>query len=197
MSKFHIYTDGSARFNPGPGGWGTIVLTEDEMKLVLVESDTDNPTTNNRMELKAILCALQLAADYPEHYFIIHSDSAYAVNSCTQWMSGWARNGWRNSKKQTVENVDLMKALWEYLSRPFFNAEIRKCDGHAGVTGNELADAAATGNWERFENLLEAWDISTERNYDDMSLDEAIAWMKAEIELGKLEKSGDNWFPID
>ena len=173
MSKYHIYTDGSSRGNPGAGGWGVVVMNEEENAVVFIEHDGDSYTTNNRMELEAMLCALQYAESNPRDQFIIYCDSAYVVNSCNQWMRNWAANGWRNSKKQEVENVDLMKALWSYLSRDFFNAEIIKCAGHAGAIGNELADALATGNRKRFQVLLEEYNV---------------------IELNP---ANDFWFPID
>lgn len=172
MSKYHIYTDGSARFNPGPGGWGMVVMNEDETKILYTDSNFEDNVTNNRMELKAMICALGYAESNPDDQFVIYSDSAYVVNSINSWMRGWAANGWRNSKKQIVENVDLMKAIWDYISRPFFNVEVRKCEGHKGDTGNELADAIATGDMLKFKTILEFWEVS-------------------------IEGAGDNWFPID
>ena len=157
--QVELFTDGACSGNPGPGGWGMIVLNEEENKILFVEHDTENPTTNNRMELKAMICALGYAESNPRDQFIIYSDSSYVVNSCNIWMRNWVNNGWRNSKKQEVENVDLMKALWNYISRPFFNAEIIQCKGHIGDIGNELADAVATHNWRRYEELLEEWEI--------------------------------------
>ena len=113
-----------------------------------------------------MLCALEYAADNPNDYFFIYSDSAYVVNSCNEWIRGWAANGWRNSKKQEVENIAYMKALYEYLSRPFFNAEIRKCSGHSEVVGNEIADALATESKSKLRNLLEYWEIEFPEDQD-------------------------------
>lgn len=159
MTKYHIYTDGSSRGNPGAGGWGMVVMNEEDTEIIFMEHDTDDFTTNNRMELSAMLCALQYASENPQDYFIIYSDSSYVVNSCNSWISSWAANGWKNSKKQTVENLDYMKEIHSYLSRDFFNAEIKKCNGHTGDTGNELADAAATSNWKKYREIIEGWDI--------------------------------------
>lgn len=161
MAKYHIFTDGSSRGNPGAGGWGMIVMNEEGSEIFFEEHDSDGYTTNNRMELKAMICALGYAESHPQDQFLIFSDSAYVVNSCNSWMRNWAANGWRNSKKQEVENVDLMKALWGYLSRDFFNAEIKQCKGHNGDLGNELADAAATGNWSKYRTLIEYWELKT------------------------------------
>lgn len=190
MAKYHIYTDGSARFNPGPGGWATIVMNEDESEVLFIEHDTEDHVTNNRMELKAMLCALGYAEDHPDDYFIIYSDSAYVVNSCNQWLHNWTTNGWRNSKKQEVENIDLMKALWGYLSRDFFNAEVRKCDGHAGNIGNELADAVATSHWRKYQDLIETWDLSIKE--EDLSEDLLIFETKQMLRSEKIIG-----FPID
>ena len=172
MAKYHIYTDGSARFNPGPGGWGMIVMNEDESGILFLEHDSEDNVTNNRMELKAMICALQYAESNPQHQFTIISDSAYVVNSINSWMRGWAANGWRNSKKQTVENVDLMKEIWRHISRDFPNFEVIHCKGHNGETGNELADALATGSWKKYRELIEFWEIQE-------------------------PQAGDNWFPND
>ena len=172
MSKYYIYTDGSARFNPGPGGWGIVVMNENGSEIFFLEHDSEDYVTNNRMELKAMICALEYAESNPHHQFVIYSDSAYVVNSCNSWMRTWASNGWRNSKKQEVENVDLMKSIWNYISRPFFNAEVCKCKGHEGELGNELADALATSNWKKYKELIEFWEVQE-------------------------PKLGDNWTPID
>lgn len=171
MTKYHIYTDGSSRGNPGAGGWGMIVMNEDESEILCVESGYEDYVTNNRMELKAMICTLGYAESHPDDQFVIYSDSAYVVNSCNSWMRGWVANGWRNSKKVTVENVDLMKALWGYISREFPNFEIQQCKGHNGDLGNELADALATKDLKKFENLIEFWELQL--------------------------PAGDNWFPID
>ena len=152
-----IYVDGSSRGNPGNGGYGFVVFDEDESPRILSAQSAQYPdVTNNRMELLGLLHALDYVEDYyPEEEVIIYSDSAYVVNSCNSWMENWARNGWLNSKKQTVENVDLMKALWEYFRRDFFHCELRKCDGHNGILGNELADYLATGKLQQFYNTAD------------------------------------------
>lgn len=155
MARYNIYTDGSARFNPGAGGWGAVVLNEEENSIVFMEHDTEEYTTNNRMELKALICALNYAESHPQDQFIIYSDSAYAVNACRDWIFSWARNGWVNSKKKTVENLELMQGIYAHLKRPYPNFRIEKCPGHAGLVGNELADALATGSRTKFKELAE------------------------------------------
>lgn len=158
--KYHVFTDGACKGNPGAGGWGMIILTEQEDRVIFAECDRENPTTNNRMELKAILAALNYAESHPNDEFIVYSDSAYAVNSCNSWMRNWAANGWLTSKKQPVENLELMQAIYRLLSKDFFNAEVRKCNGHSGIAGNELADALATG--KGYYDLLEFYQIESE-----------------------------------
>jgi ribonuclease HI len=157
LAKYHIYTDGSSRGNPGAGGWGMIVMNEEDTQILFAERDSHDYTTNNRMELQAMICAFEYAEEHSNDYFIIYSDSAYVVNSINSWISSWAANGWRNSKKQTVENLDCMQALYGFISRDFFNAEVRKCKGHEGELGNELADALATNNMKKYQELAECW----------------------------------------
>ena len=178
MGKYHIFVDGSSRGNPGPGGWGMVVMNKDDSEILFLEHDSEEYVTNNRMELKAMICALGYAESHMYDQFIIYSDSAYVVNSCNSWLRTWATNGWRNSKKQEVENVDLMKCIWNYISRDFPNFEICKCKGHEGDLGNELADALATGNIKKYQELAEYW---TSR------------W----IVTSDLEQAGNNWFPND
>ena len=173
MAKYYTYTDGSSRGNPGAGGWGMIVMNEENSEIIFSEHDSEEYVTNNRMELKAMICALQHAEDNPQHQFTIISDSTYVVNSINSWIRGWAANGWRNAKKQTVENVDLMKEIWRHVSRDFPNFEVIHCKGHDGEIGNELADALATSNWKKYQELVEFWEIQ-----------EPV-------------QEGDNWFPID
>lgn len=167
MIKHTFYVDGSSKGNPGPGGFGVIELSTciRETYNSYVESYSLNYeyaeyfdyVTNNQMELKAILHVLKLAAAHPEEGYIIYSDSAYAVNSINDWIRGWAANGWVNSRKVTVENVDLMQEIYKYINLD--NYLIRKIRGHDGELGNELADAAATGNSKKKEELIKRYHI--------------------------------------
>lgn len=181
--RYHIFTDGACSKNPGPGGWAVVVMNEEENQIIFSEYDTDDYTTNNRMELQAMICALHYALERPEDTFIIYSDSAYVVNSINSWQRSWAANGWRNSKKQTVENLEQQKYIYELMQSTFFPPEVRKCDGHTGDLGNELADALATRNTRKWDELIETWDIASEEL-------EARNRM-----LGNW--NGANWFPLD
>ena len=167
MIKHTFYVDGSSKGNPGPGRFGVIELDTciRETYNSYVESYSLNYeyaeyfdyVTNNQMELKAILHVLKLAAAHPEEGYIIYSDSAYAVNSINDWIRGWAANGWVNSRKVTVENVDLMQEIYKYIDLD--NYLLRKIRGHDGELGNELADAAATGNSKKKEELIKRYHI--------------------------------------
>lgn len=167
MIKHTFYVDGSSKGNPGPGGFGVIELDTciRETYNSYVESYSLNYeyaeyfdyVTNNQMELKAILHVLKLAAAHPEEGYIIYSDSAYAVNSINDWIRGWAANGWVNSRKVTVENVDLMQEIYKYIDLD--NYLLRKIRGHDGELGNELADAVATGNSRKRDELINKFNI--------------------------------------
>ena len=167
MIKHTFYTDGACSGNPGPGGFGVIELSTclretyssyiESYSLNYEYSERCENTTNNREELKAILHVLKLAADNQEEGYIIYSDSAYAVNSINDWIRGWAANGWVNSKKVTVENVDLMQEIYKYINLD--NYLLKKVSGHSGELGNELADAAATGNSKKREELIKRYHI--------------------------------------
>lgn len=158
-----FYTDGSCQGNPGLGGWAFVELNTIEK--TLTEYDFKNNienTTNNRMELMAILAVCELIDrdyNYDNTLYIIYSDSAYCVNLINTWMWNWAKNNWRNSKKEEIANKDLVLKLYEYFSRPFFRAEIKKVEGHKNIFGNEVADRLATGKLNEVIKLL------TDSNY--------------------------------
>ena len=171
MKEF--YCDGSTRGQKqkgadNVGGWGAVcfnILDSVDWELESFDCDQTEGTTNNREELKAMLYCLSSALyDYPDEKCIIYSDSAYVVNMCNSWIDGWAAHGWKNSKKQTVENLDLVKNIYEILQRFFVRPEIRKCEGHQGDLGNELADALATGNYRRFIGMCDSAGLELSNN---------------------------------
>lgn len=133
------YVDGSCKGNPGPGGFGVVVL-EDE-KVINAFSMQEVQTTNNRMEMSAILWAL---AAYGDLNPIVYSDSAYAVNTFNTWMWNWKSNGWKRPKNKPVENLDLVQKYDNLISKGY-KIDLRKVTGHSGVQWNEVADALATG----------------------------------------------------
>ena len=137
-----IYTDGSAHPNPGPGGFG-VVVCDDNNNIIHLHSKQTNNTTNNREEIKAILWSL-LTYGKSNEEIIVYSDSNYCVQTFTNWMFGWARNGWVKSDKKIPENLDLIQAYYNALNEGY-KINLKKVKGHAGNKYNELADGLATG----------------------------------------------------
>jgi ribonuclease HI len=108
MREIVIYTDGACSGNPGPGGWGAVLLFKDQAKEI---RGGEKETTNQRMELQAVIEALR-QLKVTDWDVCIYSDSAYVVNAFNQhWLENWQRNGWRNSKKEPVANQDLWQEL--------------------------------------------------------------------------------------
>ena len=148
-----IYTDGSAHPNPGPGGFGVIVLDNDEKLLYNYNKQFKNKVTNNEMELKAILYSslnYGVNINNPLYGFnnydipIVYSDSNYCVQTFNEWMFNWARNGWVKSDKNIPENLDLIQAYYDWYQKGY-RIDLRKVKGHAGNKWNEIADQLATG----------------------------------------------------
>ncbi len=143
-TKVIIYTDGACSGNPGPGGWGTILMASGAKKEM---SGGEPLTTNNRMELMAViegLSALKRPCDVD-----IYSDSAYVVNAFNQhWITNWQRNGWRNSAKAEVANVDLWKRLLELTT--VHNVNFIKVKGHADNEFNNRCDRLAVEAASKF-----------------------------------------------
>lgn len=134
---FVIHTDGACSGNPGPGGWGASILSPQGALSEI--SGFEKATTNNRMELLAIIRALE---SIPAGSFAqIFTDSQYAKNGMTQWIKGWKRNGWKSSSGGEVKNRDLWESLDRLCSQT--KAEWHWVRGHNGHEGNERADALA------------------------------------------------------
>jgi ribonuclease HI len=136
-----VFTDGAAKGNPGPGGWGVIVITPDQR---VTELGGGSPyTTNNKMELSGAIAALEHLAARPGPV-VVYTDSTYLIQGITQWVRGWRARGWKTSQGTDVLNRD----LWERLSglvaaRPRGDVDWRWVRGHVGTPGNERADAIA------------------------------------------------------
>ena len=131
-----IYTDGACRGNPGPGGWGALLQAGPHEKALC---GGEAHTTNNRMELTAVIRALQ-ALKRPSAVQI-HTDSQYVQKGISEWINNWKRRGWLTANKQPVKNVDLWQMLDELASA--HEIDWRWVKGHAGHPGNERADQLA------------------------------------------------------
>lgn len=137
----HIFTDGACSGNPGPGGWGVVALLLPKNKKYLI-SGFDKNTTNNRMELKAVIEALRFSLEQNSSELHIYSDSAYVVNAINQkWIENWKLNNWKTRTKTDVKNKDLWIELNDLMEKIDF--KIYKVKGHSGDKYNELADELA------------------------------------------------------
>jgi ribonuclease HI len=135
-TKIEIWTDGACSGNPGPGGWGALLVSGRNRK-ELYGGEPD--TTNNRMELRGAIEALN-ALKKPS-IVRLHTDSTYVKDGLTKWIHGWKRNGWKTAAKKPVKNQDLWQALEDACKR--HEIEWIWAKGHAGDEGNEKADELA------------------------------------------------------
>lgn len=136
MDKIKIYTDGACKGNPGVGGWGALLIAGKHEKELF---GGERETTNNRMELMAVIQAL--GALKRPCQIDLHTDSQYVLKGITEWMDGWKAKGWKTASKAPVKNVD----LWQELDAACRLHQIQWIwvKGHAGDAGNERADALA------------------------------------------------------
>ena len=136
--KYIIYTDGACSGNPGPGGWGAVIIDEKENQINL--SGKEKATTNNRMELVAPIMALKKIKISSE--ITIYTDSTYLKDGITIWINNWRKNGWKNANKKPVKNKDLWIMLNNLTEKKLIDWKWIKA--HAGNKFNELADKLAT-----------------------------------------------------
>ncbi|WP_438960691.1 ribonuclease HI [Nereida sp.] len=149
MAQIYAYTDGACSGNPGPGGWGAILIAKDGDK-VLKERELkggEAQTTNNRMELLAAIHSLE-TLERPAVVTVV-TDSAYVKGGITEWIHGWKRRGWKTAAKKPVKNVELWQRLDEATARHSVTWEWVK--GHAGHPENERADELARAGMEPFK----------------------------------------------
>ena len=143
MKSVVIYTDGACSFNPGPGGWGAVLLyngTEKQM------SGFEDNTTNNRMELMAVIKALEKLKEPCN--VMLYSDSAYVVNAFQQnWIEDWQIRNWRTAGKKEVKNIDLWTKLLEFTK--IHNITFNKVKGHSTDKYNNICDSLARSEIEK------------------------------------------------
>jgi ribonuclease HI len=142
-----IFTDGAAKGNPGPGGWGVVIVTPDGQVTEL--GGAAAPTTNNKMELTGAIQALLKVRDLPGT-LAIHTDSTYVITGIREWIYGWLRRGWKTAAGADVMNRNLWEQLWKLVTARGKGAiEWHYVRGHVGIPGNErvdeIADAFAVG----------------------------------------------------
>jgi len=144
MKRIEIFTDGACKGNPGPGGWCAILRYNGVEKMI---SGGEKETTNNRMELSAVLFALK-ALKEPCH-ITLQSDSKYVLDSLSKgWVYGWQKKGWKKSDGKPALNVDLWQQLLEEIKK--HELEYVWIKGHAGHPENERCDAQAVKESEKF-----------------------------------------------
>lgn len=144
MGEITIYTDGACRGNPGPGGWGALLIASDREKEICGgEADT----TNNRMELMAAIEALNSLRRGSK--VLLYTDSIYVKNGISSWLNGWKRRGWKTASRKPVKNQDLWQALDSATQR--HDIDWRWVKGHAGDAGNERADELANRGLVEFQ----------------------------------------------
>jgi ribonuclease HI len=131
-----IYTDGACRGNPGPGGWGAVLISGSHRKTL---HGGERDTTNNRMELTAAIEALKALRG--RQAVVLHTDSRYLMDGISTWLPGWKKRGWKTAAKKPVKNQDLWQALDEVAQK--HEVSWRWVKGHSGHELNDEADALA------------------------------------------------------
>ena len=136
LKYIEIYTDGACKGNPGVGGWGTILIYKDHIKEI---SGKENHTTNNIMELTAVIKGLETLKE--QCHVVLTTDSNYVKDGITEWIKVWKSNGWKTANKQPVKNQELWKKLDNISDKHI--VEWKWVKGHSGHPGNEHADKLA------------------------------------------------------
>lgn len=143
-----IFSDGACRGNPGPGGWGTLLRYRGHEK-TLHGGEPD--TTNNRMELQAVISGLAALKPDNKTAVEVHTDSKYVQQGMQSWIHGWKRNGWKTSDKKPVKNADLWQQLDTLAAK--FSVTWHWVKGHAGHPENERADQLANQGIDELTSL--------------------------------------------
>lgn len=220
MNTTVIFTDGSSRGNPGPGGWGTVIVTGDKSQVgaseqaqaksrnsadinVIELGGGEKHTTNNRMELMAAIEGLRRVASdksqveknqgkiYGDVQIKIFSDSSYVINGITKWVHGWKRNNWQTQAKKDVLNVDLWRALDSAANEVGpRNISWEYVDGHIGIAGNERCDEIATGYADGDHVELYDGPLSTYSIVNILDVSHDASLLKAKKSASSKSKSG-------
>lgn len=149
MSNIVIYTDGGCHGNPGPGGWGAVIIDGNDVHTL---SGGEKNTTNNRMELMAAIQSLKAVVSneqWKSSEINVFSDSQYVKNGITSWIKNWKKNGWKTSAKKPVLNQDLWMQLDELYNA--LNVNWQWVKGHAGVKYNEMCDQLCQTEIAKYE----------------------------------------------
>jgi ribonuclease HI len=145
LSHVVIYTDGACKGNPGPGGWGALLRSSDGTEKELFGGELE--TTNNRMEMTAVIQALAVLKR--PCAVTLNVDSQYVLKGMTEWLAGWKAKGWKTAAKQPVKNVDLWQQLDHQVTHMGHAIDWQWVRGHNGDPGNERADALANRGVEK------------------------------------------------
>jgi ribonuclease HI len=154
----HVYTDGACSGNPGPGGWGFAIIDKNKDEIVVSKSGRDKNTTNNKMELTAALNALTYMHNefqkrgITDVEILLHTDSAYTMNSMSIWAHSWKKNGWKKKDKKPIENPDLIIPLYKLCHESNLKVTFVKVKAHQTKGSkdydkfNDYVDKLATGD---------------------------------------------------
>lgn len=146
MNKLDVFTDGGCSGNPGPGGWAYVIIKDSN--LISTSSGGSPATTNNIMELTAVISAISACKLMDAEEITISTDSQYVKNGITDWIKKWKMNGWKTAGKDPVKN----KELWEELDKLNSQCNIvwNWVKGHAGIKYNEMCDSLVRGEMSKF-----------------------------------------------
>ena len=183
MNTILVFTDGASKGNPGPGGYGAVIVRDG---MVTEIGGGAKRTTNNEMELKAVVEALKVIGKTEGIH--VYTDSKYVVEGATKWTFGWNRSGWKTKTGSDVLNMDLWKELVSLLKT--VKVEWHKVPGHSGLVGNERADKIATAYAEGktptlYNEALEAY----EHDIENVTYDEAKAEARSEARARQNQKA--------
>ncbi len=176
-----VWSDGASKGNPGPGGWGAIVAYGAQ---VVERGGREDHTTNNRMELTAVIRAFEELRTIPG-CVVVHTDSSYVISGITSWLENWRRRNWKTIQKKDVVNRDLWETLSALIEERSARIEWKHVGGHVGIPGNERVDEIASSYAEGKAVEL----FSGARAQYTVDLSETVA-DTGRVEKRQREKSG-------